>query len=100
MLLLQKLFVPLIVRVQPDKDLERRCRLADKILDQQRRIRRTIRSNAVRDHRILICAWAQSVPPRGSGWVRRSLLLSSASTTYPPATAGGTDCAQVRRSSS
>ena len=32
---------------------------------------------------------------RGSGWVR-SLLDPSASTTYPPATAGGTDCVQVR----
>src|SRR5262245_27707759 len=35
----------------------------------------------------------------GSRWVRRRLRnisKPSASTTYPPATAGGTDCVQVR----
>src|SRR4029078_11525330 len=44
--------------------------------------------------------WTQSEPPRVSGWVRRRLrniIKPSVSTTYPPATAGGTDPVQVRR---
>ena len=38
--------------------------------------------------------WTQSEPPRGSGWVHAQ-HYPRGSTTYPPATAGGTDCAQV-----
>jgi len=36
------------------------------------------------------------VPSTVSGWVQRKVRKSSASTSYPPAIAGGTDCFQVR----
>jgi hypothetical protein len=36
----------------------------------------------------------ESVPPRGSGWVRASFGLKSEA-AHPPATGGGTDSIQV-----
>src|SRR6185503_16362752 len=39
--------------------------------------------------------WAQSVPPRGSGWVRRRRARIKRLRTHP-LPRGGTDCVQVR----
>src|ERR1041384_50 len=46
----------------------------------------------------LLGARIQSEPPRGSGWVHAQSNVGKlhVPTAYPPATAGGTDCAQVR----
>ena len=51
------------------------------------------RSDGSATLRVTSPTWTQSEPPRGSGWVRS---LSERLTSYPPATAGGTDCVQER----
>jgi hypothetical protein len=41
-----------------------------------------------------ILTWTQSVPPAVAGWYAVGYEKPSASTTYPPAIAGVTDCVQ------